>query len=66
MEMTHLAKDGEDLVLSPGCPKEEMPSGKAIPPGETKKEETQKWQEWWWGYMLGKNRNYACGKRETD
>lgn len=65
--MTHLAKDGEDLVLSPWCPKEEMPSGKAIPPGETKKEETQKWQRGGGGgNMLGKNRDYACGKRETD
>lgn len=28
------------------CPGEEAPSGKVIPPGETKKEETPEWQEW--------------------
>ena len=55
--MMHVAEDGEDLVLSPWCSGEETPSGKVIPPGETNEEETQK---------PGKNRDYACGKRQTD
>ena len=46
LEIMHVAEDREDLVLSPWCPGQETPSGKVIPLGETKKEETHKWQEW--------------------